>query len=79
MDNFFERMKKEHLDNLNSMKQQFIKELWDNMIEEYFNRHPEAGLAWWQVPVEQQPEGFNQEMYNIFWDLTHKENKNESL
>lgn len=44
--------------------------LWRRMIDEYFHRHPEAGLAWWQVPVEQQPEGFKLEMYEIFWNLT---------
>ena len=44
--------------------------LWRRMIDEYFRRHPEAGLAWWQVPVEQQPDGFKLEMYEIFWNLT---------
>jgi len=51
--------------------------IYDDMIDEYFNRHPDAGLAWWQLPLEQQPEGFKQEMYDIIWDLTHKEEKND--
>ena len=53
------------------------KQVWNDMIEEYFNRHPDAGLAWWMLPVEQQPEGFKMEMYDILWDLTHKEDSNE--
>lgn len=57
-----------------------MKDLYDKMIDEYFNRHPDAGLlAWWMLPLDQQPESFKQEMYDILWDLTHKENKNESL
>lgn len=48
------------------------KSLWEKMKAEYFRRHPEAGLAWWQVPVDQQPEGFKIEMYEIFWDLTRE-------
>lgn len=52
------------------------KQLWEAMLTEYFNRHPDAGLAWWQLPVEQQPEGFKIEMYDILWDLTHKEEIN---
>jgi hypothetical protein len=28
------------------------EQIWDDMIEEYFNRHPDAGLAWWMLPVE---------------------------
>lgn len=51
--------------------------IYDDMIDEYFNRHPDAGLAWWMLPLEQQPEGFKQEMYDILWDLTHKEDKDE--
>lgn len=47
--------------------------LYDEMIDEYFNRHPDAGLAWWQLPVEQQPEGFKCEMYDILWDMLNKE------
>lgn len=50
--------------------------LWEDMIDEYFNRHPDAGLAWWMLPLEQQPDGFKQEMYDIMWDLTHKEEEN---
>lgn len=49
-------------------------ELWDNMIDEYFNRHPDAGLAWWQLPVEEQPEGFKLEMYDIIWTFLNKNN-----
>jgi len=51
--------------------------LWEDMIDEYFNRHPDAGLAWWMLPVEQQPEGFKLEMYDIMWYLTHKEGVND--
>ena len=50
--------------------------LWEDMIDEYFNRHQDAGLAWWMLPLEQQPDGFKQEMYDIMWDLTHKEEEN---
>lgn len=59
-------------------KKKYTKEqLWEAMLTEYFNRHPDAGLAWWQLPVEQQPEGFKLEMYDILWDLTHKEDTSE--
>ncbi len=51
--------------------------IYDDMIDEYFNRHPDAGLAWWMLPLKEQPEGFKLEMYDILWDLTHKENKDE--
>lgn len=50
------------------------EQLWEDMITEYFNRHPDAGLAWWMLPLKDQPEGFKLEMYDILWDLTHKEN-----
>lgn len=53
------------------------EQLWEDMITEYFNRHPDAGLAWWMLPLKDQPEGFKLEMYDILWDLTHKENKDE--
>lgn len=56
--------------------QKYDKKLLDDMIDEYFNRHP-AGLAWWMLPLEQQSEGFKIEMYNIMWDLTHKEEAGE--
>ena len=52
-----------------------MKNFYDQLIDEYFNRHPDAGLAWWQLPLEEQPEGFKQEMYDILWDLTHKDSK----
>ncbi len=47
--------------------------LWEDMIEEYFNRHPDAGLAWWMLPVEQQPEGFKVEMYDIFCTVLQRQ------
>jgi len=53
------------------------EQVWEDMIVEYFNRHPDAGLAWWMLPLKDQPEGFKLEMYDIIWDLTHKENKDE--
>ena len=49
---------------------------WDDIVNEYFNRHPDAGLAWWMLPLEEQPEGYKQEMYNIVWSLL-KEDKDE--
>lgn len=49
------------------------KQLWEAMLTEYFNRHPDAGLAWWQLPVEQQPEGFKIEMYNILWAILNNQ------
>jgi len=54
-----------------------MENLYNQLIDEYFNRHPDAGLAWWMLPPEQQPEGFKLEMYDILWDLTHKEDKDE--
>ena len=53
------------------------EQVWEDMIAEYFNHHPDAGLAWWMLPLKDQPEGFKLEMYDIIWDLTHKENKDE--
>ena len=53
------------------------KQVWDDMIDEYFNRHPDAGLAWWQLPLEEQPEEFKVHMYDILWDLTHEEDSNK--
>jgi len=29
-----------------------MKDLYDKMIDEYFNRHPDAGLAWWMLPLD---------------------------
>lgn len=52
-----------------------MENFYDKLIDEYFRRHPDAGLAWWMLPLEQQPEGFKQEMYDIMWDLTHKDSK----
>ena len=49
------------------------EQLWNQIKEEYFNRHPAAGLAIWDLPLDQQPDKFKIEMYDIFWDLTHKE------
>lgn len=51
------------------------KQLWDNLIDEYFKRYPEAGLAWWQAPLDEQPEGYKIRMYDILWDLTYREEK----
>lgn len=45
--------------------------LWNDIIDKYFENHPEAGLAWWQETPEQQPEGVRNELYEIFWELTH--------
>ena len=42
---------------------------WDDVITEYFNRHPDAGLAWWQLPLDEQPEEFKAGMYDIIWSL----------
>ena len=50
---------------------------WDDIITEYFNRHPEAGLAWWDLPLNEQPKEFKAGMYDIIWDLTHKEEAND--
>ena len=51
--------------------------LYEEMVDEYFKRHPDAGLAWWILPLKEQPEGFKLEMYDILWDMTHKEERNE--
>jgi len=48
------------------------KQVWEDMIAEYFNRHPDAGLAWWMLPLEEQPEGFKLEMYDILWKVLGK-------
>lgn len=53
-----------------------MKNFYDQLIDEYFKHHPDAGLAWWMLPLKDQPEGFKQEMYDIMWDLTHKEEAN---
>ena len=51
-----------------------MRYFYDKLIEEYFNRHPDAGLAWWMLPLEQQPEGFKQEMQGgIFERLYHNQ------
>lgn len=46
--------------------------LLDKMIEEYFNRHSYAGLAWWTLPLEEQPKEFKAEMYDILWAVLDK-------
>ena len=60
-------------------KQKYDKaQVWEDIITEYFNRHPDAGLAWWQLPLEEQPEEFKVHMYDIIWTfLNNKENKDE--
>jgi hypothetical protein len=60
------------MEDFNMSEQKSIT--WDDIINEYFNRHPDAGLAWWQLPLDEQPEGFKQEMYDIIWSLL-KEDK----
>jgi hypothetical protein len=30
-----------------------MENFYDKLIDEYFNRHPDAGLAWWQLPLEE--------------------------
>ena len=47
---------------------------WDDIIKEYFKRHPDAGIAWWMLPIEEQPEGIKIELYDIVWSLL-KEDK----
>lgn len=54
-----------------------MEHLYDQMIDEYFKRHPDAGLAWWMLPLEQQPDGFKQEMYDILWYILHKEGEQD--
>ena len=56
-------------------KQKYDKaQVWEDIITEYFNRHPDAGLAWWQLPLEEQPEEFKVHMYDIIWTfLNNKE------
>lgn len=54
------------------MSNNFKEHLWDEMIEEYFKRHPDAGLAWWQLPLKDQPDGFKAEMYDILWSILGK-------
>jgi len=51
----------------------FCEHLWENMKQEYFKRHPEAGIAWWMLPLEQQPEPFKAEMYDIFWAVFERQ------
>ena len=51
----------------------FIKHLWEDMKAEYFRLHPEAGLAWWDLPLEEQPEEFKAHMYDIFWTVLNKQ------
>ena len=56
-------------------KNLMFKKVWESMKDEYFNIHPEAGLAWWDLPLEEQPEEFKAHMYDIFWNLMN--NKEE--
>lgn len=49
------------------------KRIWNEIKKEYFQQHPAAGLAIWDIPLDQQPDEFKIEMYNIFWTITHKE------
>lgn len=55
------------MEDFNMSKQKSIT--WDDIITEYFNRHPEAGLAWWNLPLDEQPEEFKAGMYDIIWSL----------
>lgn len=48
-------------------------QLWDEMLEEYCNRHRGGGLTWWQAPLEVQPQEFKAEMYDILWTILNKE------
>ena len=58
-------------------EQKYNKEqLLKDMITEYFNRHPDAGLAWWMLPLEEQPDGFKAEMYEILWAVLDKMEEN---
>ncbi len=47
------------------------KKVYESLIDAYFDKHPDAGLAWWMLPLKQQPEGFKQEMYDILWKLAY--------
>jgi hypothetical protein len=29
-----------------------MENFYDKLIDEYFKRHPDAGLAWWMLPLE---------------------------
>lgn len=49
-----------------------ISKLWDDIIDGYFNNHPDAGLALWTIPIDEQPEQLKIELYEIFWKLTHE-------
>lgn len=48
-------------------------QVWQDIQDEYFRRHPDAGIAWWMLPLEKQPEGFKVEMYDILWAVLGKE------
>ena len=48
-------------------------QLWNEMLEEYCNRHHGGGLTWWQAPLEEQPQEFKAEMYDILWTILNKE------
>lgn len=48
-------------------------QLWDEMLEEYCNRHRGGGITWWQAPLEVQPQEFKAEMYDILWTILNKE------
>ena len=47
------------------------KKVYESLIDAYFEKHPDAGLAWWMLPLKEQPEGFKQEMYDILWELAY--------
>lgn len=55
-------------------KKSVMKQAWEEMKEEYFRQHPDAGVVFWDVPPEQQPIEYKEMLYDIIWNLVHKDN-----
>lgn len=54
----------------------FIEHLWEDTKNEYFKEHPDAGLTWWDLPLDEQPEEFKAHMYDLMWRvLNHQAEK----
>lgn len=51
----------------------FIEHLWEDTKKEYFKEHPDAGLTWWDLPLNEQPEEFKAYMYDLMWRVLNRQ------
>ena len=56
----------------------FIKHLWEDTKAEYFKQHPDAGLTWWDLPLEEQPDEFKAHMYDLMWSVLKRQAKKKN-